>query len=327
MSVFLRDMTSADLPQVIACQQAAFGHDIDPDVVAHEFQGCHRLHPDGLVVAYDGERIVGTIWGAWNGRRAVFSGLSVLPEYQRQGIASALIREVETRFRSKGVTRFSLEVAADNYQVIPLYEHLGFRVKKGLVSMGKNLNNEDGTPLVEVVREYRIRAATMADSSAIRRIRNAAVRESLAIWTSVEQDASQAEAWLSPLVRRGTALVAHLDGRSQDLIGFAVASPWQTYEGYNRTVQDSIYLISDAQGQGLGSRLLAALINSSQQAGDRTMIALIESGNKASMRLHERYGFSTVGTIPQAGEKLGRLLDLTLMSRSLQRPHGEQRPD
>ena len=57
---------------------------------------------------------------------------------------------------------------------------------------------------------YRIRPATMKDSPGIRRLRNAAVRESLAIWTSVEQDPVQAEAWLAPMVQRGTALVAHV---------------------------------------------------------------------------------------------------------------------
>ena len=40
----------------------------------------------------------------------------------------------------------------------------------------------------EEARTYRIRPATMADSPTIRQIRNAAVRESLAIWTSIEQD-------------------------------------------------------------------------------------------------------------------------------------------
>ena len=38
-----------------------------------------------------------------------------------------------------------------------------------------------GYGLAEAVQTYRIRPATMADSSAIRKIRNAAVRESLAI--------------------------------------------------------------------------------------------------------------------------------------------------
>ena len=160
----------------------------------------------------------------------------------------------------------------------------------------------------------------MADSPAIRRIRNAAVRESLAIWTSIEQDHAGAEAWLAPMVQRGTALVAHVSGEPHDVVGFAVAGPWHSYEGYARTVEDSIYLCPAAQGKGLGARLLAALIEASRRAGDRTMIALIEAGHATSVRLHERYGFTTVGTVPQAGEKHGQILDLTLMSRCLKGP-------
>ena len=177
-----------------------------------------------------------------------------------------------------------------------------------------------GDGRAEAACTYRIRPATMADSPAIRRIRNAAVRESLAIWTSIEQDHAGAEAWLAPMVQRGTALVAHVSGRPQDVVGFAVAGPWHSYEGYARTVEDSVYLCSAAQGKGLGARLLAALIEASWRAGDRTMIALIEAGHATSVRLHERYGFTTVGTVPQAGEKHGQILDLTLMSRCLKGP-------
>lgn len=177
-----------------------------------------------------------------------------------------------------------------------------------------------GDGRAEAACTYRIRPATMADSPAIRRIRNAAVRESLAIWTSIEQDHAGAEAWLAPMVQRGTALVAHVSGEPQDVVGFAVAGPWHSYEGYARTVEDSIYLCSAAQGKGLGARLLAALIEASRRAGDRTMIALIEAGHATSVRLHERYGFTTVGTVPQAGEKHGQILDLTLMSRCLKGP-------
>ena len=177
-----------------------------------------------------------------------------------------------------------------------------------------------GDGRAEAACTYRIRPATMADSPAIRRIRNAAVRESLAIWTSIEQDHAGAEAWLAPMVQRGTALVAHVSGEPQDVVGFAVAGPWHSYEGYTRTVEDSIYLSPTAQGKGLGARLLAALIEASRRAGDRTMIALIEAGHATSVRLHERYGFTTVGTVPQAGEKHGQILDLTLMSRCLKGP-------
>lgn len=171
-----------------------------------------------------------------------------------------------------------------------------------------------------------VRRAVIADSPAIRRIRNAAIRDSLAIWTEREQDPDEAVAWLEPQIARGTALVAveRDEGGERDsgerVVGFAVASPWHPYEGYARTVEDSIYLSPTAWGRGLGTRLLTALVRACRAAGDRTMVAQIESGHAASRRLHEKAGFALVGTIPAAGQKHGRILDLTLMTRRLDRP-------
>ncbi|MDO4260168.1 MAG: GNAT family N-acetyltransferase [Actinomycetaceae bacterium] len=152
MDFRIRQMQAADLPGVGACMDAAFGHPYNRDILAHEFKGCHRLNPNGLLVAVDNEgKVIGTAWGAWNGRRAVVSGLAVHPHNQGQGIARALMAEVERVFRPMGVTRLSVEIAPGNESVIPLYEHLGFSLKTGVQSMGKNLNNEDGSPLVEGV--------------------------------------------------------------------------------------------------------------------------------------------------------------------------------
>ena len=107
-----------------------------------------------------------------------------------------------------------------------------------------------------------IRPATPADSSAIRRIRNAAIRDSLAIWTEREQGPDEAVAWLEPQIARGTALVAveRNEGGERDdgddggerVVGFAVASPWHPYEGYARTVEDSVYLSPAARGRSSG---------------------------------------------------------------------------
>lgn len=163
--------------------------------------------------------------------------------------------------------------------------------------------------------QHLIRPATISDSPAIRQIRNAAVRESLAIWTSREHDDDEARAWLAPQVDRGTALVALADDGA--VVGCAVASPWHAYEGYARTVEDSIYLAPRAQGRRIGARLLRALIAAARAAGDRTMVAQIEAGNAVSVHLHAGAGFAVVGTIEAAGEKHGRILDLTLMSRRL----------
>ena len=43
------------------------------------------------------------------------------------------------------------------------------------------------------------------------------------------------------------------------------------------------------------------------------MIGGIESGNTASIALHERLGFREVGRMPQVGAKFGRWLDLSML--------------
>lgn len=159
-----------------------------------------------------------------------------------------------------------------------------------------------------------IRNATMADSEAIRAIRNAAIRDSTAIWTTEELDASEGAAWLKPAVERGTALVAELDGT---VVGFAVVHTVSPYSGYRRTVENSVYLSDAARGHGLGTALLSGVVEKSREIGDRTMISLIEANNAASIGMNLKSGFHRAGFIPRAGEKFGQVFDLVIMCQEL----------
>ena len=47
--------------------------------------------------------------------------------------------------------------------------------------------------------------------------------------------------------------------------------------------------------------------------GKHTMIAAVDSTNEASIRFHERLGFTEVAHLPQVGAKFGRWLDLVLL--------------
>lgn len=46
---------------------------------------------------------------------------------------------------------------------------------------------------------------------------------------------------------------------------------------------------------------MAALIERARDCGKHVMVAAIESGNAASVRLHERLGFVVTGQMPQVG--------------------------
>ena len=59
------------------------------------------------------------------------------------------------------------------------------------------------------------------------------------------------------------------------------------------------------------------LLAASKAAGDKLMMAFIESGNIASVELHSQAGFKLECVIPRAGTKFGQDLDLTIMSYHL----------
>lgn len=155
-----------------------------------------------------------------------------------------------------------------------------------------------------------VRPARAGDTEAIRDIRNRAIERLTALWTDTPQSAAETTAWLTPHLRRGSAFVAEANGQ---VGGFAVYGPWRLSDGYRHTVGDSVYVRDGAHRRGFGSALLGTLIEAARRAGHRTVIADIEAGNVASIKLHERFGFQHVGTVPEAGTKFGRWLDLTIM--------------
>jgi ribosomal protein S18 acetylase RimI-like enzyme len=76
-----------------------------------------------FLVAETGGRIVGLIRGTYDGSRAVIYLASVHPDYQRQGIGRALVRELATRFRDRGAASISVIVPGD----AGFWKKMGFR--------------------------------------------------------------------------------------------------------------------------------------------------------------------------------------------------------
>ena len=105
------------------------------------------------------------------------------------------------------------------------------------------------------------------------------------------------------------------DGR---VLGFAYANLFRTRPAYRFTVEDSVYVAEDTRGQGVGRRLLAALVARCELAGCRQMVAVIgDSFNTGSIALHARCGFRFAGTMRATGWKFDRWLDTVIMQREL----------
>ncbi len=109
-------------------------------------------------------------------------------------------------------------------------------------------------------------------------------------------------------------LVAEEDGRN---LGYASTSPMRNRAAYRWSVETGIYLSADAQGRGIGRKLLQAHLELLEQQGFVTAIAGIALPNEASVRLHEKLGFTLSGIERGVGFKLGKWVDVGRWQREL----------
>ena len=110
-------------------------------------------------------------------------------------------------------------------------------------------------------------------------------------------------------------LVAERDG---DLLGYAYANHFRPRRAYRFCLEDSVYLAEAAQGQGVGTLLLAELMARCEALGARQMLAVIgDSANLGSVGVHRTLGFEQVGILKAAGWKFDRWLDVVLMQKAL----------
>ena len=102
------------------------------------------------------------------------------------------------------------------------------------------------------------------------------------------------------------------------VIGYVYASRFRTRAGYRYSVENSVYIAASEAKRGVGLALMRDLIRDCTALGYRQMMAVIgDSANEASLRLHTRLGFRTVGHEVAIGLKFGRWIDVVQMQLPL----------
>lgn len=98
-----------------------------------------KLNPQACLVICEGEKILGSIFGTFNGRRAWIYHLAIHPKYQKQGLGSLLLEKSLSALKKLGAKRLQLWVRKDNLKVLEFYQKQGFIQLNYLLPMGKNL--------------------------------------------------------------------------------------------------------------------------------------------------------------------------------------------
>ena len=98
--------------------------------------------PDLFLVADENGAILGTVMGAWDGRRGWLYDQAVEPRCRRTGIGRRLMEELHRRLEAKGAHCISLIVDRDNIIAQDFFGAYGFAAEEGQLLMRRELTGE-----------------------------------------------------------------------------------------------------------------------------------------------------------------------------------------
>jgi L-amino acid N-acyltransferase YncA len=162
--------------------------------------------------------------------------------------------------------------------------------------------------------DFELRAAVESDVAEIARIYNHAIEHTTATFDTEPKTLDDRLAWFRERTDDYPVIVATVGGK---VAGWAEIKPVGTRKAYRYTVENAIYVDTEYQGKGIGSALLARLIEIAEEKGFHVILALIVSGNESSVGLHVKHGFEHVGTEREVGWKFGKWLDVLIFERLL----------
>jgi len=96
-------------------------------------------------------------------------------------------------------------------------------------------------------------------------------------------------------------------------VGFAFLRPYHPVPSFMRAAEISYFIEPGYTGRGIGSALLNRILTEARNKGDDTVLANVSSLNGASLRFHDRHGFTECGRFLRVARKKGRDLDAVWM--------------
>lgn len=160
--------------------------------------------------------------------------------------------------------------------------------------------------------EITIRRATANDLPSITTIYNEAILRSNATFDTEPKTSKEQQHWFNQHGPNNPIIVAETNSK---ILGWASLSKWSDRCAYSDTAEISLYVRIKYQTQGIGSQLLAQILEEGKNVGLHTIIARITEGNQESIHLHERYGFHQIGILKEVGWKFNKRLDVYLLQK------------
>jgi L-amino acid N-acyltransferase len=145
-----------------------------------------------------------------------------------------------------------------------------------------------------------IRDARVDDLPDILAVYNDVIATSTAIYTDQPLSLADRRAWFDGRVAAGFPVLVAIE---QDrVVGYSSFGEWRSaWVGYRHTVEHSVHIRAGQRGAGHGRELVQALMPRAVAMNMHVMIGAIDAENDASLRFHERLGFTPVAHFREVG--------------------------
>jgi phosphinothricin acetyltransferase len=161
-----------------------------------------------------------------------------------------------------------------------------------------------------------IRDADASDVPAIIAIRNQGIHDRFATLDTEPYTLDEGRAWFAGHDARHPVLVAVDPGRG-GLAGWASLNVFNPRPGYRLVAELSVYVDREYRAQGVGSRLLEALLARAAALGYHKVVLTAMAHNSAGRALYARFGFREVGVFKEQGLVDGHWVDTVVMEKIL----------
>ncbi|GAB6992299.1 GNAT family N-acetyltransferase [Paenibacillus pini] len=127
----LSDCTSVTELLQIALSEECYENTIEP------FSRQLSWDSDLIMVAEEDGDIIGALIGTIENNHGCYYRIAIHPDYRRQGVGSALVSAMESRFQQRKVSRILVAGDEHNKAIMPLYEAMGYGANKILEAFQK----------------------------------------------------------------------------------------------------------------------------------------------------------------------------------------------
>jgi len=103
-----------------------------------------QIYDDHIVILTlktDEGKLIGSIIGSYDGRKAWINRLAVHPDYRGRRLAARLIEEVEDKLTEMGATIFAALIEDQNFPSMAAFKHCGYEGRDDIIYFRKKLKS------------------------------------------------------------------------------------------------------------------------------------------------------------------------------------------